>query len=160
MGEYNVVNYTEQGGAREVIGGSLDVVSGGDLDIESGGAFKLAGVDKTAILAKLTGLEVLALDGSTGKTACSTNGLTVITGGSGIAGMTIGAPSPGSVAIIRIGSISSGVVVVTGGTGVKLSGTNVKATFNAAEDTLILVYKAANTWEVALNVGSVVLAES
>jgi len=35
-----VVNYTEQGGARTVIGGSLDVVSGGEMDIESGGAVK------------------------------------------------------------------------------------------------------------------------
>lgn len=39
----NVVNYMEQGGARWVVGGSLDVVSGGDLDIESGGTLKLAG---------------------------------------------------------------------------------------------------------------------
>jgi len=39
----NVSNYKEQGGARTVIGGSLDVASGGDLDIESGAAFKIAG---------------------------------------------------------------------------------------------------------------------
>lgn len=45
IGQYNVSNYMEQGGARWVIGGSLDVASGGDLDIESGGAFKIAGTD-------------------------------------------------------------------------------------------------------------------
>ena len=39
----NVSNYIEQGGARTVIGGSLDVVSGGDLDIESGASLKTAG---------------------------------------------------------------------------------------------------------------------
>jgi len=139
---------------------NLAVKSGGAIDIESGGAIKLAGVDKTAILEKLTGITVAALDGGTGKTACLTNGLTVIAGGTGIAGMTLAAPSPGDVAIIRIGSLSSGSVVVTAATNVKLSGTNIKATFKAAEDTLILVYKAANTWEVALNVGGVVLAAS
>lgn len=160
MGEYNVVNYTEQGGARDVVGGSLDVVSGGDLDIESGGALKLAGTDITAKLSKLVGFEVLALDGSTGKTACSTNGLSVIAGGTGIAGMTLAAPAPGSVAIIRIDSLASGSVVVTGGTNVKLSGNNIKATFDAVGEALVLVYKAANTWEVALNVGGVVLAAS
>ena len=141
-------------------GGTLSVESGGVLDIESGGALKLAGVDKTAILAKLTGLTVAALDGSTGKTACLTNGLSVIAGGSGIAGMTLAAPSPGDVAIIRIDSLSGGNVVVTGGANVKLSGTNIKATFDAVNETLMLVYKAANTWEVALNVGGVVLAAS
>lgn len=160
MGEYNVVNYTEQGGAREVIGGSLDVVSGGEIDIESGGAFKLAGSDIAAILAKLASLEVLALDGSPGKKACSINGLSVITGGAGIADMSLAAPTPGCVAIIRIDSLSEGSVIVTGGANVKLSGNNIKATFDAANEALVLVYKAANTWEVALNIGGVVLATS
>jgi hypothetical protein len=49
----NVLNYNEQGGARDVIGGSLDVVSGGELDIESGGAFKIAGTQMTASAADL-----------------------------------------------------------------------------------------------------------
>lgn len=39
----NVSNYMEQGGARWVIGGSLDIASGGDLDIESGASLKIAG---------------------------------------------------------------------------------------------------------------------
>jgi hypothetical protein len=73
--------------------------------------------------------------------------------------MTLAAPSPGDVAIIRIDTLASGSsVVVTGGASVKLSGTNVKATFDAAGDALVLIYKAANTWEVALNIGGVVLA--
>lgn len=49
----SVVNYMEQGGARWVIGGSLDVVSGGDLDIESGASLKLAGTAITATAAQL-----------------------------------------------------------------------------------------------------------
>ena len=141
-------------------GDNLVIASGGSIDIASGGAFKLAGTDKTAILGKLTGLTVAALDGSPGKKACLTNGLSVITGGTGIADMTFAAPSPGDVAIIRIDTLTSGSVVVTGGASVKLSGTNVKATFDAAGEALVLVYKAANTWEVALNIGGVVLAAS
>ena len=39
----NVPNYTEQGGARTVIGGELDIVAGG--------ALKVAGTDRTAALA-------------------------------------------------------------------------------------------------------------
>lgn len=49
----NVSNYKEQGGARTVIGGSLDVVSGGDLDIESGGSLKIAGTAITATAAEI-----------------------------------------------------------------------------------------------------------
>ena len=139
-------------------GDNLVIASGGSIDIASGGAFKLAGTDKTAILGKLTGIAVAALDGTDGKKACLTNGLSVIAGGNGIADMTLAAPSPGDVAIIRIGSWTSGSVVVTGGSNVKLSGTKVKATFDAVDEALVLVYKAANTWEVALNIGGVVLA--
>jgi len=51
---YVTLNYHEVGGARWVVGGSIDVVSGGDLDIESGGSFKIAGTAvtlyKTAVL--------------------------------------------------------------------------------------------------------------
>jgi hypothetical protein len=53
---YNAPNYTEQGGARTVIGGSLDVVSGGEIDIESGGALKLAGAAIAATAAEVNKL--------------------------------------------------------------------------------------------------------
>lgn len=51
----NVLNYTEQGGARRVVasGGSLDVESGGELDIESGGSLKIAGTAVTSSAAEL-----------------------------------------------------------------------------------------------------------
>ena len=58
---YNTSNYTEQGGARTVIGGSLDVISGGDLDVESGGTFKIAG---TAVTASADELNALASSSS------------------------------------------------------------------------------------------------
>lgn len=49
----NVLNYVEQGAARSVIGGSLDVASGGEIDIEAGGALKIAGTAITASAAEL-----------------------------------------------------------------------------------------------------------
>lgn len=33
MGTYNASNYTEQGGARTVIGGEIDVITGGEVKI-------------------------------------------------------------------------------------------------------------------------------
>lgn len=101
---------------------------------------------------------VTALDGSTGKKACATNGVSAITGGTGIADMTLAAPAVGDVATIRINSLSSGSVVVTCAAGVTLDGTNTIATFDAVSDTLVLAYKAANTWQVVLNVGAVALS--
>lgn len=53
----NVLNYGEQGGARTVIGGSLDVVSGGDLDIEAGATLKIAGTAVTSSAAELNALD-------------------------------------------------------------------------------------------------------
>jgi hypothetical protein len=69
---YNTSNYREQGGARWVIGGSLDVISGGDLDIESGAAFKIAGTNATTRLASLAALstaELEVLDGASSVSA-------------------------------------------------------------------------------------------
>ena len=68
----SVVNYREQGGARWVIGGSLDVASGGDLDIESGGSLKIAGTAVTA-----TAAEINAIDGSTAGTVVASKGVVV-----------------------------------------------------------------------------------
>ena len=61
----------------------------------------------------------------------------------GINDMTIGAPSPGHRAVIRLASITSGSVVVTCEPGITFDGTNNTATFNAAEDVITLVYKHA-----------------
>ena len=135
---------------------------GTELTFTAAEANKLAGLTPTQEqLNKLfTRYLVTALDGSTGKKACATNGVSAIAGGTGIADMSLAAPSLGDVATIRINSISSGSVVVTCAAGVTLDGTNVKATFDAVSDTLVLTYKAANTWQVVLNVGAVALAAS
>lgn len=57
----NVSNFREQGGARTVIGGELDIVSGGEL--------KIAGTTVTATAAELNGLAAAsqAADGTLGK---------------------------------------------------------------------------------------------
>jgi uncharacterized protein with ACT and thioredoxin-like domain len=101
---------------------------------------------------------VTALDGSEGQKACVTNGVTAITGGEGIADMTLAAPSPGDRATIRINTITSGSVVVTCATGVTLDGTNKKATFDAAGEALVLAYKSPTQWQIVLNIGGVALS--
>lgn len=57
----NVSNYFEQGGARWVVGGSIDVISGGEIDVESGGSLKIAGTQVTATAAEINET-VLSLD--------------------------------------------------------------------------------------------------
>jgi hypothetical protein len=66
----NVANYMEQGGARWVIGGSLDVASGGDLDVESGGTIKIAGAAITGSAAELN-----LIDGSIAGTSVASKAL-------------------------------------------------------------------------------------
>jgi hypothetical protein len=118
-------------------------------------AFNAALVD----LAKETANRaVTTIDGGEGKKACLVNGTTIITGDNGIADLTLAAPVEGAVAAIRIGTLSSGNVVVTTVAGVTLNGTNNTATFNAVDEALILKYKAANTWEVVANIGAVGLS--
>lgn len=98
------------------------------------------------------GVFVFTTAGASGQKACLTNGLTVVTGGTGIADLTLAAPKPGHRAIIRLASISSGTVVVKTPSGVTFDGTNNTATFNAAEDSLTLVANTALAWAVELNV--------
>lgn len=69
---FNTSNYNEQGGARAVIGGSLDVASGGDLDIESGGALKIAGTAITSTAAELN-----TVDGATAGTVVASKAVVV-----------------------------------------------------------------------------------
>jgi len=150
---YEPKTYRKNGGDDFV------VASGGSIDIESGGVLKLGGVDKTTALKNLLGIAPLTIDGSAGKKACQVNGLTLVTGGSGIADLTLAAPTPGAVAIIRIASLTPGTVVVTAADGVTLDGTNNTATFNAADEALVLVYASATAWAVALNINGVALSD-
>lgn len=64
---------------------------------------------------------------------------------------TIAAPEPGDHVLIRTTAVGANTLVVTAVDGVTLDGTNNTATFNAAADTLELVYKAAGTWAVLTN---------
>lgn len=105
---------------------------------------------------------VTVLDGTAGKKACVTNGVSSITGGAnGIADMTLAAPSPGDRATIRIDSLTDGkTVVVTCATGVTVDGTNDIMTFDAAGDTIVLAYKTATQWQIVLNIGGVALSKT
>lgn len=103
---------------------------------------------------------VSALNGSAGQKACRVNGLSVITGGTGIADLTLAAPTDGARAVIRIGTLSSGNVVVKTPAGVTFDGTNNTATFNAVDEALALVYNAATAWAIELNVGAVALSST
>ena len=86
-------------------------------------------------------------------------GFALVTGGTGIAGLTLGAPSKGTYLEIRIDSLSSGNVVVTTGTGITLNVTgNNTATFNAANEALRLGYYSATRWQIIENVGAVALS--
>jgi hypothetical protein len=71
----SVSNYIEQGGARTVIGGSLDVVSGGEIDVESGGALKLGGTAITATAAEIN----TAADISAGAAVAATGDTLAVT---------------------------------------------------------------------------------
>jgi hypothetical protein len=119
--------------------------------------------DSTFTAAQLEGFikslaTITGLNGGAGQKAIPINGIAQIAGGTGIADMTIAAPAPGSLVVIRIASITSGTVVVTSAAGVTFDGTNNTATFNAADDALILVYKSATEWSIVLNAGAVALS--
>jgi hypothetical protein len=91
---------------------------------------------------------IRTIDGSTGQKACSINGVTLITGGTGIADLTLAAPASNSHIVIRLASISSGSVVITTATGVTFDGTNNTCTMNATDDWIELVYVSATAWGV------------
>lgn len=57
--QWQTSNYTEQGGARTVVGGSIDIVSGGEIDVESGGALKIGGTAVTSTAAELNILDTV-----------------------------------------------------------------------------------------------------
>jgi len=91
--------------------------------------------------------------------AITPSGYALIAGGTGIAGLTLGAPTPGVYLEIRIDSYTSGNIVVTTGTGITLNSTgNNTATFNAAGEALRLGYFSATRWQIIENVNAVALS--
>lgn len=140
------------------------VESGGSMDIKSGGSLKLAGTALTPSAEQINALSnafaITALDGTAGKKACVTNGISLIAGGTGIADMSLAAPAVGNIATIRIGSITGGSVVVTTAAGVTIDGTEMNTiTFDAANEAIVLVYGGANRWNTWLNIGGVALSK-
>lgn len=140
------------------------VESGGSIDVKSGGSLKLAGTALTPSAAQInalaTAFAVTALDGTAGKKACVTNGISLIAGGAGIADMSLAAPAVGDIATIRIGSITGGAVVVTTAAGVTIDGATLNTiTLDAANETVVLVYGGANRWNTWLNIGGVALSK-
>jgi hypothetical protein len=135
------------------------------MGIEHVLAARLKGLTKTelavldgntaSLSAVVANLAVTAIDGTTGKKACAVNGLTVVTGGTGIADLTLAEPTPGAEAVIRIGSLTSGSVVVT--CAAKFNGMNNTATFDAANECLMLKANGS-TWEITANIGGVALS--
>jgi hypothetical protein len=100
---------------------------------------------------------VTALDGSAGEKACVTNGVSSITGGTGIADLTLAAPTEGDLATIRIRQRTSGNIDVTCATGVTLDGTHNMVRFAAAEAFMILAYKSPTQWQIINNSTNVLL---
>lgn len=96
----------------------------------------------------ISNLSYRIINGSAGQKTCAINGLTLITGGTGIADLTLAAPAVNSHAIIRLNTLTSGTVVITTAEGVTLDGTNNTITMDAADDWIELIYAAANTWAV------------
>ena len=80
------------------------------------------------------------------------SGISIVAGGTGLAGLTLAAPQPGCKARIRVATLTSGNVVVTTAAGVTFNGTNNTATFNAVADELVLGYKTATEWTIIENV--------
>lgn len=82
--------------------------------------------------------------------AIDISGIALITGGTGLSGMTLAAPSPGALCRVILTSLASGSVVVKTPSGVTFDGTNNTATYNATGE-MLLGYKTAVEWIVAEN---------
>jgi hypothetical protein len=116
MSQNQTSNYTEQGGARTVIGGSLDVASGGDLDIESGGALKIAGTAVTASAAELNALA------GTGLSAAELGFLNGATAGTQVASKAVVADANVNIGVVKATAFHLGA-----------SGSETQVTSSAAE---------------------------
>ena len=140
-------NYQAQGGDNWVVNGTIDLA----------GTTKIDGTDITTKLNNVLKSNDATLYDDGG--AIDTSGIALITGGTGIADLTLAAPTVGARCEIRIDSLSSGDVVVTTASGVTFDGTNNTATFDAVAEALVLVYKSATQWQIVENVGSVALSD-
>ena len=107
--QYATDNYREQGGARTVIGGELDIVSGGELSIEDGGALYLVPTDTEP--ASTEGYIYFDLSESTPKYH---NGATFVSFASGSGDNTLNlAYDEGGDGVGRTITADTGAVVIT-----------------------------------------------
>jgi lipopolysaccharide export system protein LptA len=84
-----------------------------------------------------------------------TKGMAILNGGTNAVAMTIAAPVQGQFLVITSGNALTNTVTMTAGT---FDGTNDKATFDAANETLVLFGLSATRWAIVENIGSVGLA--
>jgi hypothetical protein len=86
------------------------------------------------------------------------SGVSLVAGGTGLAGLTLAAPQPGCQVRLRVASLASGNVVTTTAAGVTFDGTNNTAAMNAVGDELVLGYKSATEWHVIENTSTTLSA--
>lgn len=140
---YQADNYEEQGGARWVIGGELDVPSGGQINLESGGFISV---------------DVQTLGSSQVATNVTGEGITTITATTTAPDYTLDPPVAGVQKVIACtADTSSGTAIVSSNsTGVSFttSGDNTM-TFNAINERVILYALSTTAWIIASNVNGV-----
>ncbi len=156
---YQPSNYEEQGGARTVIGGELDVVSGGQIDIESGGSINLAsGAALNIASGASLGFAVQSLGTSQVATNVIANGLTTVTASTTAPNYTLDAPVVGETKHLACtANTSSGTCTFSSNsTGVSFtsSGDNL-LTMNSLADRVTLIAATTLAWIITSNVGSV-----
>lgn len=159
---YNTSNYTEQGGARDVIGGSLDVVSGGELDIESGASLKLAGTAIAATAAEINQVadisarvQELTASGAVtaGVQSLELNHATVAIAAT--IATTVAHPGLFVVKDTSASGTAAHTVTITTGT---WNGTNKVITLNAPVEAIAVYFDSAGNGTILENVGSVALS--
>ncbi|RNE89871.1 capsid cement protein [Marichromatium sp. AB31] len=91
--------------------------------------------------------------------AIAPKGVALITGGTGIGGLTLAAPQPGQQVTIRVDTLDSGSVVLTLAEGATFDDlTSNTATFDAIGEELVLRALDDVTWKVIKNTGAVALS--
>jgi hypothetical protein len=135
---------------------------------------KLTAIEST-VLADVTAEDITAdsiatgvetISGSTTSavgngTDLSVGGMSIITSTDGAKYYDLPAPAAGldKVIVASAGSTDNTMVVYTA-SGVTFDGTNNTATFNAADDALVLKARSATRWQILVNNGSVALSSS
>ena len=141
----NQLNYREQGGNRDVVGGEVDVVSAGHIDVESGGYIAIAtGGDQTIPVTAASTASSITNFGHT--TVASTGTRKTFTLAAPVAGVTK--------SLVCTQANSTGEVVIDLGSGKTAAGKRYLQ-FDAANEAIILRGRSTTVWDIISNVGSV-----